>query len=127
MTEIQQKFGFEARNITQALEMINTGSNQEQQEQTIQKEQEVIPETPENIKDQTVSEKSAYELAVEKGFEGTITEWFNSLADNHSYEIAVSDGYTGTPEQWISALAVSTGKSAYEQAAAKGYKGTFDR
>ena len=78
--------------------------------------------------------KSAYELAVEKGYTGTEEEWLASLtgatgADGKSaYELAVEKGYTGTEEEWLAALAGATGadgKSAYELAVENGYTDTM--
>lgn len=66
--------------------------------------------------------KSAYEIAVEHGFEGTEEEWLESLkgetgpqgpqgtqgppgADGKSaYEIAVDNGFEGTVEEWLASL-----------------------
>ena len=62
---------------------------------------------------------SAYELAVQNGFTGTLTEWLNSLkgADGingkngidgkdglSAYEIAVKNGFVGTESEWLDAL-----------------------
>jgi len=60
--------------------------------------------------------KSAYELAVENGFEGTEQEWLASLkgsdgvigSDGKSaYEIAVDNGFSGTEAQWLDSLHVT--------------------
>lgn len=51
--------------------------------------------------------KSAYEIAVENGFEGTEAEWLESLngADGKSaYEVAVDAGYKGTIEEYYADL-----------------------
>ena len=51
--------------------------------------------------------KSAYEIAVEHGYQGTEEQWLDSLkgADGKSaYEIAVENGYSGTEEQWLASL-----------------------
>lgn len=51
--------------------------------------------------------KSAYQIAVDNGFEGTETEWLASLKGKDgksAYQIAVDNGYTGTEEEWASAL-----------------------
>lgn len=51
--------------------------------------------------------KSAYEIAVEHGYQGTEEQWLESLkgADGKSaYEIAVEHGYVGTEEQWLASL-----------------------
>lgn len=48
--------------------------------------------------------KSAYQLAVDSGFEGTVDEWLASLKGEDgksAYEIAVENGYTGTEQEWI--------------------------
>ena len=42
--------------------------------------------------------KSAYELAVQEGFEGTISEWLESLKAD-VYDSAVEYGFDGTKEQ----------------------------
>ena len=93
-----------------------------------------------------VNGKSAYELAVENGYEGTVQEWLASLvgADGKNgangtngksaYEIAVEHGYKGAEEEWIASLAGKNGtngtdgingKSAYELAVENGFKGSL--
>lgn len=94
--------------------------------------------------------RSAYELAVENGYEGTIEEWLASLVgevgatgkdgangkDGQSaYALAVEKGYEGTEEEWLASLLGedgvngkdgsngSDGKSAYELAVENGFKG----
>lgn len=47
---------------------------------------------------------SAYQVAVQNGFEGTEEEWLLSLQGKSAYEIAVELGYEGTEEQWIASL-----------------------
>lgn len=50
--------------------------------------------------------KSAYEIAVGNGFEGTEAEWLESLVGKSAYEIAVNEGkYTGTEAEFGKALA----------------------
>jgi hypothetical protein len=83
--------------------------------------------------------KSAYDIAVDAGFQGTSTDWLASLAgrdgsdgrdgvngldgndgangvdgaDGQSaYEIAVSNGYSGTQSEWIASLRGDDGVSA---------------
>ena len=82
---------------------------------------------------QGMSGKSAYELAVEKGYQGTEEEWLASLNGSNgddgksAYELAVENGYQGTEEEWLASLKGNTGddgKSAYELAVEKGYQGT---
>ena len=76
------------------------------------------------------SGKSAYDIAVENGFEGTQSEWLTSLvgADGQNgadgkdgldgatgpsgqsaYDIAVANGYEGTQTQWLASLVGATG------------------
>ena len=64
--------------------------------------------------------KSAYEIAVDDGFTGTIEEWLESLqgpsgpsgADGKSaYEIAVEAGFTGTSAEWLDSLVGPEGPS----------------
>ena len=85
---------------------------------------------------QGMAGKSAYELAVEKGYRGTLEEWLASLKGNtgndgkSAYELAVEKGYQGTEEEWLASLNGSNGndgddgKSAYELAVENGYQGT---
>ena len=62
--------------------------------------------------------KSAYELAVEKGYRGTLDEWLASLNGSNgddgksAYELAVENGYQGTEEEWLASLKGSAGDQA---------------
>lgn len=97
---------------------------------------------------------SAYQVAVENGFTGTVQQWLASLhgapgadgADGLSaYEIALMEGFSGTEAQWLASLegpqgppgspgapgapgatgpAGPDGASAYEVAVDNGYVGT---
>ncbi|MBP3528478.1 MAG: hypothetical protein J6K02_07400 [Alistipes sp.] len=87
-----------------------------------------------------VDGKTAYDLAVEKGYKGTLEEWLESLKGSGSegksaYELAVEKGYEGTLDEWLESLKGSNGsdgqdgsngKSAYELAVEKGYSGTIE-
>ncbi len=79
-----------------------------------------------------VDGKTAYDLAIEKGYKGTLDEWLESLKGSNgksAYELAVEKGYTGSLEEWLLSLNGtngSNGKSAYELAVEKGYEGTLD-
>lgn len=42
---------------------------------------------------------SAYELAVEQGYNGSLEEWLKSLDGKSAYEIAVENGYSGTENE----------------------------
>lgn len=57
--------------------------------------------------------KSAYDIAVEGGFNGTEAEWLESLKGANgeqgedgksAYELAVAAGYTGTETEWLASL-----------------------
>ena len=70
---------------------------------------------------------SAYEVAVQDGFEGTEEEWLASLQGydgKSAYEIAVEDGFVGTEEEWLASLIGPAGKSAYQEAVDNGFVGT---
>ena len=64
---------------------------------------------------QGMAGKSAYELAVEKGYRGTLDEWLASLNGSNgddgksAYELAVENGYQGTEEEWLAPLKGSAG------------------
>lgn len=76
--------------------------------------------------------KSAYEVAVEAGFEGTVEEWLQSLcgpAGKSAYQTAVDLGFEGTEEEWLASLHGadgSNGESAYDIAVQQGFVGTVD-
>lgn len=53
---------------------------------------------------------SAYELAVQYGYDGSMQDWLASLSGKSAYEIAVENGYSGTEEDWISALEAAASK-----------------
>ena len=53
---------------------------------------------------------SAYELAVQYGYEGTVQEWLDSLNGKSAYEIAKENGYTGTETEWTTSLKATAGK-----------------
>ena len=64
--------------------------------------------------------KSAYELAVKNGYDGTELEWLASLAgevgaDGESaYELAVKNGYKGTEAEWLNSLIGASGKDGID-------------
>lgn len=53
---------------------------------------------------------SAYDIAVQNGFKGTVEEWLESLKGEKgdtgysAYEIAKSYGFEGTEEEWLASL-----------------------
>ena len=69
----------------------------------------------ERVMAQGMAGKSAYELAVENGYRGTLAEWLASLNGNNgndgksAYELAVENGYRGTEEEWLASLKGNTG------------------
>ena len=86
-----------------------------------------------------LSGKSAYEIAVENGFEGSEQEWLELLVGKDgvngksAYEIAVENGFKGGEKEWLESLKGSSGengsngtngKSAYEIAVENGFKGS---
>ena len=69
---------------------------------------------------------SAYELAVQDGYQGTLQEWLKSLEGVDAYEVAKKAGYTGSREEWLAYLKGvkgDKGDSAYEVAVSEGYTG----
>ena len=58
--------------------------------------------------------KSAYDIAVDNGFQGSETEWLESLkgqdgkdgqdGGKSAYEIAVDNGFVGTEQEWLESL-----------------------
>lgn len=97
------------------------------------------PDFPDPGDNQGPPGKSAYEIAVEQGFVGTVDEWLESLngvdgtngADGDSaYEVAVQEGFSGTKAQWLESLKGTNGTngtngiSAYQVALNNGFVGT---
>ncbi len=123
--EIQKQLDSNTQSLTKILEMIENGDFKgDQGEQGEQGEPGKDGEDGEDGADG----KSAYELAVENGYTGTLNEWLDSLigSDGDSaYELAVQNGYTGTLDQWLNSLIGNDGLSAYELAVANGYRGTL--
>lgn len=77
--------------------------------------------------------KSAYDIAVELGFEGTVEEWYASLHGENgedgksAYEIACLEGFVGTQKQWLYSLQGEKGDdgdSVYDIAVRNGFEGT---
>ncbi len=58
--------------------------------------------------------QSAYELAVEYGFDGTEAEWLESLQgevvyEYNAYDVAVENGFEGSEAEWLASLVGDTG------------------
>lgn len=78
--------------------------------------------------------KSAYEIAVKHGYQGTEDEWAKGLMPNggagggangkSAYELAVQEGYQGTLQDWLKTLVGKDGADAYEVAKKAGYTGS---
>lgn len=89
---------------------------------------------------------STYEIAVKNGYDGTESEWLESIAGANglsAYEIAVKNGYVGPVLDWLDSLIGppgvngndgkdgkdglpgKTGKSAYRIAVENGFDGTI--
>ena len=61
--------------------------------------------------------KSAYELAQDNGYTGSISEWLLSLVGNDglsAYELAQANGFGGSLSEWLDSLVGANGKSAYQ-------------
>jgi hypothetical protein len=73
---------------------------------------------------------SAYEIAVQNGFVGTVDEWLASLEGKSAYQIAVELGFVGDEAAFIASLKGpkgedgDAGKSIYDIALDTGYVGT---
>ena len=79
--------------------------------------------------------RSAYQVALEQGFTGTVEEWLATLigTDGKSaYDLAIDNGFTGTITEWIASLHGTDGTSVkgdpgasiYEIAVEEGFVGT---
>ena len=53
---------------------------------------------------QSIHGKSAYQIACDKGYTGTISEWLESLKGDSAYDVAVANGYNGTQSAWLESL-----------------------
>ena len=58
--------------------------------------------------------KSAYEVAVEKGFEGTEEEWLQTLIGKSAYEIACELGFEGSSAEWVESLKPKKGRDYFD-------------
>jgi len=73
---------------------------------------------------------SAYQVAVEQGFEGTEEDWLVSLVGPDglsAYEVALENGFKGTPSQWLASLVGPAGPQGPQgEPGAIVYSQTFD-
>ncbi|MDN3595322.1 hypothetical protein [Zunongwangia endophytica] len=67
---------------------------------------------------------SAYQVAVARGYQGTIDEWLGTLEGKSAYQLAKDEGFEGTQSEWIESLGGIQGKSAYQSALDNGFTGT---
>lgn len=72
---------------------------------------DTVADLKEQVKEVSQTEKkvplNAYEEAVEKGFEGSVTEWIeevNSKGGKTAYEMAVEKGFKGDEKEWLRSL-----------------------
>ncbi|MDU6269543.1 MAG: leucine-rich repeat protein [Veillonella sp.] len=68
-----------------------------------------LENTPVNVNTIIYAGKSAYDVAKEAGFDGTVDEWLESLKKpgkdgKSAYEISKDYGFTGTEEEWVESL-----------------------
>jgi hypothetical protein len=85
-----------------------------------------------------ITPNNAYQIAVKRGYQGTVDEWLASLKGDpgkDAYQIAVCQGFTGTRDEWLASLVGPRGPigprgipgiSPYEAAKLHGYTGTED-
>lgn len=74
--------------------------------------------------DLTINGKSAYQVAVDNGFEGTSEEWLESLKGQSAFALAQSLGFEGTLQEWLDSLKGLDGKTAFQSAQDQGFEGT---
>lgn len=71
--------------------------------------------------------KSAYQVAVDNGFTGTVDEWLKSLvgpAGESAYQVWLDAGNTGTVQDFFAAIVGPKGDSAYDTWIKLGNTGT---
>ncbi len=60
---------------------------------------------------------SAYELAVQNGYKGTLTQWLDSLKGEDglsAYEVAVKNGFKGDEDEWLESLKGEDGEDGQD-------------
>lgn len=73
---------------------------------------------------------SAYQIAVQNGYSGTVTQWLASLVGANgksAFQLAQEGGFAGTQAQWLASLvgaAGAAGQSAYQIAVSAGFSGS---
>lgn len=51
---------------------------------------------------------AAYQLAVENGYRGSVSDWLASVEGLSAYEAAVANGFKGTEDEWRSSVAANS-------------------
>ncbi len=57
-----------------------------------------------DLKMQSIHGKSAYQIACEKGYAGTESQWVESLRGETAYDVAARNGYEGSESEWLESL-----------------------
>lgn len=72
--------------------------------------------------------KSAYDLAVQEGgYQGNVHQWLESLVGKSAYELAVQEGYEGSLVQWLLSLKGADGSGLdYDRSGEKEDKELYD-
>lgn len=71
--------------------------------------------------------KSAYEIAVKHGYQGTEEQFAKDIIPKSNYERAKElQGFQGTEVDYLVSLQGAPGKDLYQAAVERGYKGSFD-
>ena len=55
--------------------------------------------------------KSAYEIAVMHGFDGTEEEWLEYMRGKSAYELAVENGFEGEEEEWLDYVSANANRA----------------
>lgn len=71
--------------------------------------------------------KSAYDIAVKHGYQGTEEQFAKDIIPKSNYERAKElQGFEGTEEDYLQSLHGAPGKDLYQAAVERGYNGSFD-
>ena len=112
--EYYGKVGQTATDTCHALELVDTTCQEDDLRNGLDEELVILPDS--NI-EVGFHGASAYEVAVDNGFQGSEQEWLNSLrgADGQSaYQLWLAKGNVGSEEEFLHSLKGTDGLSAYE-------------
>lgn len=71
--------------------------------------------------------KSAYEIEVKHGYQGTEEQFAKDIIPKSNYERAKDlQGFQGTEEEYLASLHGAPGKDLYQAAVERGYNGSFE-